>query len=310
MPRRTLSLSTLPLLVLVVGGLLGARATTAIPDASPSPQEPEAAYSIELVAGNVYRFTSGHYRSVFMVTQEGIFVTDPIDDASAKFLRNQLAERFDVPVRFVAYSHNHIDHVYGGRVFDAPGVDFIAHELAREDLVWTKADTRIPNLTFDDRLTVHLGDSSVTLRYHGTNNGRGSVSMHFAPANVMFVVDWIVLGRMPYRDLQGYDIHGMIRSTREILALDWETLVGGHAAKGDRNAVQRYLSYLEALYGAVRDGMLAGKTLDELRSEIRLEEFSDLRQYEDWLPLNVEGVHRILTDQSYFHLRTRGRSHR
>ena len=62
-----------------------------------------------------------------------------------------------------------------------------------------------------------LGDSSVELKYHGTNNGRGNVSMRFMPANVMYVVDWIVIGRMPYKDLIGYDINGMIHSPKLIL---------------------------------------------------------------------------------------------
>lgn len=35
-------------------------------------------YRIEQMKDNVYRFTAGHYRSVFMVTDEGLFLTDPI----------------------------------------------------------------------------------------------------------------------------------------------------------------------------------------------------------------------------------------
>ena len=41
---------------------------------------------------------------------------------------------------------------------------------------------------------------------------------------------------------------------------------------------------------------------DEL--EIRLDQFSDLRMYEEWLLLNIEGVYKKLIDMSYFNLRT------
>jgi glyoxylase-like metal-dependent hydrolase (beta-lactamase superfamily II) len=269
-----------------------------------SAAQPTPAYRIERMKDNVYRFTAGHYRSVFMVTDEGLFLTDPIDEKAARWLRAELAKRFDAPVRYLAYSHNHVDHVMGGRVLAGKGTTVIAHEYAAEDLAWTRVPTATPNLTFRDELTVKLGKSRVLLRYFGPNNGRGSVSMRFLPANVLFVVDWIVLGRMPYKNLLGYDIHGMIRSTREVLAeKPFDLFIGGHAEAGTRKDVARYLRYLEALYAAVCDGMLKGKTLETLQAEIRLDEFRDLKSYEAWLPLNVAGVYKTLVEMSYFNFR-------
>ena len=120
----------------------------------------------------------------------------------------------------------------------------------------------------------------------------------------MYVVDWIVIGRMPYKNLMGYDINGMIHSTRDIVnAEPFDLLIGGHANTGTQEDVANYLGYLEALYAAVRDGMLAGKNLETLRQEIRLPEYSDLRMYDEWLALNVEGVYNTLKTMSYFNFR-------
>ncbi len=260
-------------------------------------------YQIDSIRGNVYRFKAGNYRSVFMTTDAGIIVTDPISKEAATWLKGELAQRFNKPVRLVIYSHNHPDHVYGGEVFDGEGVDFVSHQLAREDLVQTKAQTRIPNLVFNDEMVLYLGESQVGLRYHGTNNGRGSISMLFEPAGVLHVVDWIVLGRMPYKDLQGYDIQGMINSTREVLDMDFEVLVGGHAEVGTKEDVERYLGYLEALYDSVLEGIRAGKDLATLQNEIRLDDYSDLAMYEEWLPLNIKGVYQTLVDESYLLIR-------
>ena len=265
--------------------------------------EEASEFSIEQMKGDLYRFTAGHYRSVFLVTEEGILLTDPISEEAATWLKGELGKRFDVPIRYVVYSHNHIDHVYGGNVFADEGVVFISHRLARENLVRTKANTKIPDLVFDEEMNIFLGGQEVRLTYHGTNNGRGSVSMKFDPLNVLFVVDWIVLDRMPYKDLKGYDIQGMIDSTREVLEMNFDLLIGGHAAEGTKDDVERYLTYLEALYDAVLQGMLDGKSLDELKKEIRLDDFSDLKNYEQWLPSNIEGVYRTLNDQSYIDMR-------
>ena len=257
-----------------------------------------ADYRIEKVSGNVYRFIDDRHRSVFAVTEAGIIATDPMNEAAAEWLKKELEMRFDKPVRYVIYSHNHSDHVYGARVFEAPGVDVIAHELARQDLIRTRAATVTPNLTFDDEMTVTLGETTVQLRYHGPNDGRGSISMHFMPANVVFVVDWIVIGRMPWQKLWSYDIQGMINSTRDVLELDFDFFVGGHADVGDKADVRQYLAYLEALYSAVVDGIQQGLSLEELQSEIRLDDYRHFANYKQWLPLNVEGVYERLMEES------------
>jgi len=258
-------------------------------------------YSIEKVKGNVYRFSAGHYHSVFMVTERGIFVTDPINADAAAYLIKELNERFEQPVKYLAYSHNHVDHALGGDVIAKDKVEVIAHEYADEDLRWSQTPTALPTITFNDELTVKLGEHSVEMKYYGPNNGRGSVSMRFMPENVLFVADWIVLGRMPYQTLPGYDIHGMIRSTKAVLEeKPFDVFVGAHADMGTRKDVERYLSYLEALYAEVRDGMLAGKSLETLQQDIKLDEFSDLKMYSEWLPQNIEGVYKTLNEQSYF----------
>lgn len=260
-------------------------------------------YAIEHVKDNVYRFTAGKYYAAFMVTDTGIFVTDPINGEAARWLKKELQQRFDVPVKFMAYSHNHLDHAKGGEVFDSDLVTVIAHDDAARDLHWTKAPTAMPELTFSESLTVPLGDSEVQLHYHGPNNGRGSVSMRFMPARVLYVVDWIVLGRMPYQDLAGYDIHGMRVSTEAVLEKPFEIFIGGHGDIGDYQDVVAYQGYLTDLYEAVRDGMLVGDDLATLQSDIHLRDYQHLDRFGEWRALNIKAVYETLLEQSYFHLR-------
>lgn len=251
------------------------------------------------VRNGIYRATSEGYHSLIWDTSEGLVVVDPISDETARWLQRELEQRFQKPVRYLIYSHNHPDHSLGGEIFNDPRTITIGHHYAAEDMKWTQLETRPPQLTFEETLRLTIDGETLVLRYHGPNNGRGSVSFHFETSKVLFVVDWIVVGRMPYKNLPGYDIHGMIRSTREVLALDWDLFVGGHAEMGGKAEVRRYLHYLETLYAAVRNGMLAGKSLETLKEEILLEEFSDFRNFEEWRAQNIEGVYRTLEDASY-----------
>lgn len=262
-----------------------------------------AEYSITQIKDNLYRYSSGTHHAVFVVTDEGIALTDPISHEGASWLKQELKKRFKQPVRYVIYSHSHHDHVYGGEVFDEPGVTFIAHEWARDELLATRANTKIPNLVFNDELTLHLGDTQIDLRYHGPNNGKGAISMNFPKHRVLHVVDWIVLGRMPYKNLPGYDVRGMINSTRDVLEMDFDLLVGGHAEMGDKDDVRDYLNFVEQLYTAVLEGMRAGKSLETLQQEIRMDEYQHLAMYEEWLPQNIEGIYNELRGQSYLLLR-------
>lgn len=102
----------------------------------------------------------------------------------------------------------------------APGTTFVSHRLAQQDLLRTRAKTIIPDVTFERVMTLRLAENMVGLRYHGPNDGRGSISMLFRPAHVICVADWMVIGRMPWKKLWRYDIQGMIKSTRQVLALD------------------------------------------------------------------------------------------
>ena len=86
---------------------------------------------------------------------------------------------------------------------------------------------------------------------------------------------------------------------------------------GSRDATAQRLSALQSALGperlrclthptncgkgrTVRDGMLAGQSLETLQAEIELPEYSEMPMYDQWLPLNVAGVHRTLVDMSYF----------
>lgn len=288
------------LLLLGVAGC-APRAVAAPPETAASTAEDR--FSLLQVTDQLWRYTVGNYHGVLLDTDEGIVVTDPLSTEAATWLRAEVARRFDKPIVYVLYSHNHPDHAYGGQALDGPDTRFVAQRLAARDWRRTRARVRMPDLEFDQALTLHVGGQTIELRHHGRNNGLGSVSMRFVEQGVVHVVDWIVVGRVPYDDLRGYDINGMLDSTRQVLGLDFEVFVGGHADLGDRAGVERYLAYLESLHAQVLDGILAGEDLQAVQARVDLSDFEDLKAYDRWKDRNVEGVYRQLLDISYLDMR-------
>ena len=81
--------------------------------------------NIANITGQLYRATNDNHRTVFLVTPEGIILSDPINRDFSRWLKQELATRFKVPVRYVLYTHHDWDHASGGAVW-ADTAEFIA----------------------------------------------------------------------------------------------------------------------------------------------------------------------------------------
>lgn len=88
--------------------------------------QPQQVREITELAPELYRARDGGRTIVYMVTTEGIIITDPISVATASWLRGELEQRHGLPVRYVVYSHDHWDHASGGAVFADTAV-FVGH---------------------------------------------------------------------------------------------------------------------------------------------------------------------------------------
>jgi glyoxylase-like metal-dependent hydrolase (beta-lactamase superfamily II) len=78
------------------------------------------------VTGQLYRAQNNNHYTVFLVTPEGIIMSDPINRDFARWLKGEFASRFKVPVRYVLYTHRDWDHASGGVVF-ADTAEFVGH---------------------------------------------------------------------------------------------------------------------------------------------------------------------------------------
>ncbi len=87
----------------------------------------EAPAQIVNITGDLYEVRSGTHKTVFLVTGEGIILSDPTNLEVAEWLKAEFAQRFDQAVTYVIYSHHHPDHVAGGTAF-ADTATFVAHE--------------------------------------------------------------------------------------------------------------------------------------------------------------------------------------
>jgi glyoxylase-like metal-dependent hydrolase (beta-lactamase superfamily II) len=113
---------------MTMGGLL---------QAQDQPKPPPFATTKVEGTDNVYVFRYGNSQAMFIVTSAGVIATDPIGYGRPQAVTTYVDEIKKVttqPIRYVIYSHNHFDHIAGGKPFKDAGATFIAHKRAKSAL--------------------------------------------------------------------------------------------------------------------------------------------------------------------------------
>ena len=279
------------LLVLALAGIaLAAAPLLGVPVAR-SQQAPPVR-EITKLAGEVYRFRNNNHYSVFAVTPAGVIATDPINADAARWLRAEIARRFNQPVRYVVYSHDHADHISGGEVFADTAI-VVAHDNAKAAIVGEKRPTAVPQVTFSDRLTLELGGTALELTYVGRNHSDNSLVMRFPKERLLFAVDFIPVNGLAFRDFPDAYMPDWIESLTRVEAMDFDVLVPGHGPLGTKANVTMFREYLQDLRAEVIRLAREGKSVDEMKSAITLPRYAAWGPRE-WFPLNIEGMYRLV----------------
>lgn len=242
------------------------------------------------VTGDVYRFQNNFHYSIFVITGEGVVVTDPISADAAEWLSAEIAKMTDQPITHLVYSHSHADHASGGAFFgDIPNV--IAHKNAPDDI-----DLVSPTERFADTMTFAQGSKTFELTYLGPGHGTDLIAMVVRPENVAFVVDAVTPKRVFFRDFPNSNVDQWIDQVRKVETLDFEILAGGHGNLGVKSDATEGRIYLEELRAEVLAGLQAKKTIEQLSQTVLMGNYKEWGNYEQWRALNVQGMARHLKE--------------
>ena len=260
-------------------------------------QAPQARPPIQTtkVAGtdNVYIFRNGNYQSIFVVTEQGVIATDPIGygkPTGGKDYLDEIRKVTDRPIKYVVYSHHHFDHIAGGKALKDDGATFVAHRRAKQRLEQlADPNTVLPDVVVGDAgATLQLGSTDLVLSYHGLNHSDSTLVMRLPREKILFVVDAIPIGQVPGRGM--IDFHPLEAEAfmKEVLAMDWEHLIPGNPAPGDRlgtkKDVQDQLDLLQAASTTMKELARQGKCWEPAEKEFRLPAYENWPGYAAGLP--------------------------
>jgi glyoxylase-like metal-dependent hydrolase (beta-lactamase superfamily II) len=266
--------------------------------------------SVTELAPDVYHFRYGFHSNIFVVTDEGVIATDPLSPDAATACLAEIRKITDQPVRYVIYSHDHTDHIAGGKVY-AGEAQFVAHRKALEPIRVRALDEIVtPDLLVDDSYTIELGGKRIQLTHFGRVESASSLAIYLPDDKILMWVDAVRSFGAPYRYLEGYDWLDFRNALKELQTWDIEILVPGHGPPTDKSRLVLFANYLQdmqriateemTIYTQGEHASIIGKVnpekyFDSYISEVARRvsekmraEYGDIGGYDDWGTKNAE----------------------
>lgn len=256
--------------------------------ASAAAQQPDPAktpFKIIPVAGSVSLLQSPAGNIAVLAGDDGLVMVDTGYAASEGPLKAALAQISAAPLRFVIDTHLHDDHTGGNAAFQrlAP---IIAQSNVRRRLesgtrifnrqVPPAAKGALPQITFEDRLTLHVNGEEIRIIHLPGAHTDGDSIVWFTKANVVHMGDIFVTYGFPFIDLDsGGHVQGMIAANEQVLSLvpADARVIPGHGPVCNTADVREFVAMLKETSARVAAGIAQGKTVAQLQQEKALAGF-------------------------------------
>lgn len=217
----------------------------------------------------------------------------------------------DKPIRYVLDTHHHGDHAYGNAVFGKIGAQVVAQTncarllrvdgpaqfaeagrgpTGRKDVA--ESTLKTPNIVFDDKLVLEDGKQRVEFLFMGHAHTPGDAVAYLPKHKILCTGDACVNGAFNY--MGHSDSASWVRALEKMQQLDVKLVCPGHGPLAGKDLLERQKRYFVELRHAVKQGLDASRTADEVAEHI------DLPWYKEWTGVkppgdNVKFVYAELT---------------
>lgn len=276
-------------------------------DARLKPAERNRTGTLRQLIPGYYVFSSTSFNSGVIATNEGVVVLDALSsEGIARQEREAIATIIKQPVRFLISSTFHNNYTWGNVAYQ--DVIKIGHENYRADLLTLMQRDRVslenqmarlPQVTYRDRLTIHLGGKEIQILYLGRGHTRGD-SIVFVPQDrIAYVSELFFSDQFLYIN-DGYGL-SWLKTLDAIEALPADILVPGHGPipqdpKETRQGLHRFRQILVELRDAVQQAIVRGSTEDQAAGAIKLPQYEKMQGYASQREVAVRRMYKEMTD--------------
>lgn len=231
------------------------------------PALPQSVAELTRVRDDVYAFRYLNHVSLFVPTDEGVVVVDPIggggNPQAPVALKGAIESVTDQPVTHLIYSHAAADHSTGGAVF-ADTATFVSHTNAKAAFeARNDPASPVPTVTFEQMMPIDLGGKHFELHWSGLSPQSDYLIFAYPAQKLIMTVDYGRVRTLPFRDIQQASPARMAEWLDWVdQTFDFETYLSGHGPRdnimGTRQDLRDHRQYYLDLDAAVQDARTAG----------------------------------------------------
>src|SRR5438874_9599310 len=250
-----------------------------------------------------------------VLTQEGVILIDsghnPTDSRAILAAVKKLTS---LPIRFLLDTEPHPDHTTGHFVFSPPAT-VIAHEGATESMIGREKETpgRIeklagtspemrkaldgyrfvpPQVEYRQKATINLGERTFELMYLKGVHSEADTAVWLPKDRVLLSASGIVVDQINI--LRPFvTIPDILAAAKMMKALNPEFVIPGHGQPGTVKIFDDTEKYYALLLERVGKLAKEGKSLDEIKKEVKMPEYDSWASKERF-PSNVEAAYKAV----------------
>ncbi|MFJ9903609.1 MBL fold metallo-hydrolase [Streptomyces sp. NPDC101152] len=232
-----------------------------------------------------------------------LLVDTAATEARARALRTALLDVSPTPPQLLVNTHFHGDHTFGNFVF--PEAVVVGHERSRTEMAeaglhltglwpdvdWGDLELTLPQVTYRDRLTLHVGDILAELIHLGPAHTTNDTVVWLPGQRVLVTGDLVMAGVTPFCPMGS--VSGTLDALGTLRALGARTVVTGHGPVAGPEVFDTTESYLRWIQDLAREGLAAGLTPLDVARQTDLGVYAGLLDSERLVP----NLHRAYAEE-------------
>ena len=231
------------------------------------------------VAGNVYMLQGSGGNIGLTVGDDGVAMIDDQFAPLSPKIHAAIAKLSNKPVRFLINTHWHFDHVGGNAMFADTAAIFAHANVRKRMQAGAKMPMRdvppaepkaLPIVTFEQGLSLWWNGEEIRAIHTPPGHTDGDTVVWFVKSNVVHMGDDYFTTGFPFVDIDsGGSVTSLLNALDVILGQipPDAKVIPGHGDVSDVPGLRKYRSSLEEMVNAVKKGLAAGKTVEQLQKE-------------------------------------------
>jgi cyclase len=232
--------------------------------------------------------------SIILTTEGPVLIDTGQTPADARVAMEIVKKLTTQPVRFVIHTEPHADHTSGDFVFSPPAT-VIAHAGAAEEMKQSNLVARneklmaaypelraalegyrmvLPHIEFKDRMTLNVGGRTLELIFLRNVHSTADTAIWLPSERILWATAAVGVKRYP--NLRPYlTIPDILASIKLMRGLNPQVVIAGHGPPGTTQIFDEMERYYAVLLEGVGKLVRESKSLEQVKTELRLPGFDD-----------------------------------